>query len=98
MFLYCFLNLFFTKCFFQDLEVEDRTHFAIINPRTAAPTVAVRICHTVFVLLKYSVREGPQRAPYLHQNYVCVTVDCLNLMPQFRIEVYGKATYIKNFW
>ncbi|XP_015758447.1 PREDICTED: Fanconi anemia group I protein-like [Acropora digitifera] len=49
-----------------DLEVEDRTHFAIINPRTAAPTVAVRICHTVFVLLKYSVREGPQRAPYLH--------------------------------
>ena len=26
---------------FQDIEVEDRTHFAIINPRTAAPTVAV---------------------------------------------------------
>lgn len=24
-----------------DLEVEDRTHFAIINPRTAAPTVAL---------------------------------------------------------
>ncbi|KAK2549510.1 Fanconi anemia group I protein [Acropora cervicornis] len=38
-----------------DLEVEDRTHFAIINPRTAAPTVAVRMCHTVFVLLKYSL-------------------------------------------
>ena len=27
--------------YFQEVEVEDRTHFAIINPRTAAPTVAV---------------------------------------------------------
>jgi len=25
----------------EEVEVEDRTHFAIINPRTAAPTVAV---------------------------------------------------------
>lgn len=85
MFCCCLLNFFFfTKCFFQDLEVEDRTHFAIINPRTAAPTVAVRTYHTLFVLLKYSVREGPlgsQRAPFLHLNYVCVTLDCPNLMP-----------------
>lgn len=29
--------------FLQEIEVENRTHFAIINPRTAAPTIAVSI-------------------------------------------------------
>ena len=36
-------------CFpFQEIEVEDRTHFAIVNPRTAAPTVAVSPVKYIF--------------------------------------------------
>ena len=33
---------------FQEIEVEDRTHFAIVNPRTAAPTVAVSPVKYIF--------------------------------------------------
>ena len=33
---------------FQEIEVEDRTHFAIVNPRTAAPTVAVSPVQYIF--------------------------------------------------
>ena len=35
---------------FQEIEVEDRTHFAIVNPRTAAPTVAVSPVQYIFLI------------------------------------------------
>ena len=45
-------------CFpFQEIEVEDRTHFAIVNPRTAAPTVAVSPVKYIFPI-QQSCRHG----------------------------------------
>ena len=57
-------------CFpFQEIEVEDRTHFAIVNPRTAAPTVAV----------------SPVQYIFLIQQSCCHGVALLNCRSRYRI-------------
>ena len=54
---------------FQEIEVEDRTHFAIVNPRTAAPTVAV----------------SPVQYIFLIQQSCCHGVALLNCRSRYRV-------------
>ena len=54
---------------FQEIEVEDRTHFAIVNPRTAAPTVAV----------------SPVKYIFLIQQSCCHGVALLNCRSRYRV-------------
>lgn len=62
---------------FQEIEVEDRTHFAIVNPRTAAPTVAV----------------SPVQYIFLIQQSCCHGVALLNCRSRYRIGQWLSCGY-----